>query len=267
MPRFSVRLRPSELPEELVTDPISRPRFLRGNGDAVLLVHGFTGSPHDMVYLGERLNSRGWTVSIPRLPGHGSAGVDLLNSGRRDWLRRVIDAYLDLKSEYSRVYVCGLSMGGALALMLASHFPVERLALAAPALEVTKRLLWLSPIVGPLMPRFAQEPDHKNEDKPELQHLTREYWSYQWNRPAAELYRLMRCARRRLKHVTSPTLTLVSERDDLVPMSVTDRIRRSIGASDLRFEVLSESNHVLTNHSERDRVADLIIEWFAGRSP
>ena len=265
MPRFSVRLRPATLPADLVTDPISIPRFLRGEREAVLLVHGFTGSPHDMVYLGERLNNRGWTVSIPRLPGHGTSGGDLLNSGRRDWLRRVIDAYLDLKSEYARVNVCGLSMGGVLALILASHFSVDRLALAAPALDVHNRLMWLSPIVGPLIPRLPKEPDQKNDNKPELQHLTREYWSFQWNRPAAELYRLMRYARRRLRHVATPTLTMVSERDELVPMSVTDRIRRSIGADETRFEVLRESNHVLTNHSERDRVADLVLEWFADR--
>lgn len=265
MPRFSLKLRPSSLPEDLETDPISTPRLLRGDRKAVLLVHGFTGSPHDMAYLGERLNERGCTVSIPRLPGHGTAGVDLLNAGRRDWLRRVIDSYLDLRSEYGSVCICGLSMGGSLSLILASYFPVERLALAAPALEVIRRPLWLSPILGPLVPRVPVQPDEKHDEKPELQHLTKEYWSYQWNRPAAELYRLLRYARRRLPHVRSPTLTMVSEKDELVPAAVADRIRKSIGAVETRFEVLTESGHVLTNDSERDRVADLVIEWFADR--
>ena len=38
----------------------------------VLLVHGFTGAPPSMRPWGEFLLSKGYTVRVPLLPGHGT---------------------------------------------------------------------------------------------------------------------------------------------------------------------------------------------------
>src|SRR6056297_781524 len=111
------------------------PGFYEGNnGKAVLAIHGFTGISDNLRYLSERLNREGFTVSLPRLPGHGTDSADFRTTGRGDWLRRSIDAYLDLRSEYETVYVIGSSMGGLLTLLLASMFRIPRIALAAPAI-------------------------------------------------------------------------------------------------------------------------------------
>ena len=263
-PRFSTQLSLQGVPVDTTTDPIALPRTIEGNGDrAALLIHGFTGSPHDMQFLGERLNARGWTVSIPRLPGHGTSGRDFMHTTRRDWLRRVIDAYADLRSSYAQVDVCGLSMGGVLAILLASRFPVRSLALAAPAVDVTSRLMWAAPWVGPFLPRIDKQPDPKNLADPTLSRLTKEYWSAQWNRPAAELYRLLKQARRSLSRVTAPTLTIVSKMDDTVPLRAATRIERDIGSETVQTTVLEESAHVVTNDSQREEVAELVADWFS----
>ena len=263
-PKFSTRLSLRGVPADTSTDPVALPRIMEGSGDrAALLIHGFTGSPHDMRFLGERLNDSGWTVSIPRLPGHGTSGRDFLNTTRRDWLRRAIDAYADLRSSFAHIDVCGLSMGGVIAIILASRFPVRRLALAAPAVDVTSRLMWAAPWIGPFVPRVDKEPDPEDLADPALSRLTREYWSAQWNRPAAELYRLMKQARRRLSEVKAPTLTIVSKLDDTVPLQAANRIERDIGADTVRTTVLEESAHVVTNDSQRDEVAALVRDWFS----
>lgn len=263
-PIFSTQLSLHRVPPETSTDPVALPRTLHGAGDrAALLIHGFTGSPHDMLFLGQRLNELGWTVSIPRLPGHGTSGRDFLYTTRLDWLRRVIDAYADLRSSFSGVDVCGLSMGGVLAVLLASHFPVRSLALAAPALDVTSKLMWTAPWIGPFVPRLGKEPNPRDLADPALSRLTREYWSWQWNRPAAELYRLMKQARRRLSKVTAPTHTIVSKLDAAVPLKAAARIERSIGSTTVRTTVLEKSSHVVTNDSQRDEVAQLVHEWFS----
>ncbi len=263
-PKFSTQLSLPGVPANTATDPVALPRFLEADGDrAALLIHGFTGSPHDMRFLGEHLNGLGWTVSIPRLPGHGTSGRDFMHTTRRDWLRRVIDAYADLRCSYSTVDVCGLSMGGVLAILLASHFPVRSLALAAPAVDVTSRLMWASPWIGPFIPRIEKQPDPKDLADPALSRMTREYWSAQWNRPAAELYRLMKYARRRLPKVTAPTLAIVSRMDDTVPLEAATRIERTIGAKTVQTTVLEESSHVVTNDSQREEVAELVHGWFS----
>lgn len=76
---------------------------LEGNDDAVLLIHGFTGSPFELKELAHRLNEGGYTVDVPRLPGHGTVIEDMLETRYQDWLRRVVDTYIDLKSRYRKV--------------------------------------------------------------------------------------------------------------------------------------------------------------------
>ena len=49
--------------------------FLPGtNGGAVLLIHGYTGTPAEMRPLGDYLQQLGYTVLGVRLAGHGGAG-------------------------------------------------------------------------------------------------------------------------------------------------------------------------------------------------
>src|SRR5690606_34792468 len=50
---------------------------------AVLLCHGFTGSPQSLRPWAEHLAGRGLTVSLPLLPGHGTRWEDLRVTGGR----------------------------------------------------------------------------------------------------------------------------------------------------------------------------------------
>ena len=61
----------------MVLDPTAEPFYadaapapLDGQRVAVLLVHGFTGSPASIVPWGKALAERGLGVAVPRLPGH-----------------------------------------------------------------------------------------------------------------------------------------------------------------------------------------------------
>ncbi|MGL4368679.1 MAG: alpha/beta hydrolase, partial [Spirochaetota bacterium] len=53
---------------------------------AVLCIHGFVGNPCEMRYFASRLESAGFCVNVPRLPGHGTSLEDMLSTGRHDWL-------------------------------------------------------------------------------------------------------------------------------------------------------------------------------------
>ncbi len=105
---------------------------------AALLIHGFTGTPYEMRYLGERLAASGVTAIAPRLPGHGTTVADLARTTWRDWtcaVERELDAS---RARYARVALVGQSLGALLALELASRRRdvVAVCALAAP--------LWLT---------------------------------------------------------------------------------------------------------------------------
>jgi len=245
---------------------ISRPELLvpeaaKAKGQAVLLLHGYTGSPHDMRYLGGRLREAGYLVSIPRLPGHGTDRQDFDQTGAADWLRRSLDAWLELGTYGLERNLAGLSMGGILAVILAAGVAPRRLALAAPALMVSSATLPWTPLLKYLIREKPRaEIDHYAD--PDMEHLSREYWSVDIIAGAAELYRLQRLGRRLLPKVRAPTLTIVSEKDATVPLAVADLIARRIAATEKETLVLKESPHVVVNDCEKEKVAQAILDWF-----
>ena len=100
------------------------PIFRKGtNQTAVLLVHGFTGTPDCLRYLANYLNSLSFTVSAPLLPGHGSTREKLAQTDWKSWYKTVEHTYKDLQKNYAKIYVVGLSLGGLLCLKLAQDHP------------------------------------------------------------------------------------------------------------------------------------------------
>ena len=78
----------------------------------VLLVHGFTGAPPSMRPWGEFLHSKGYTVRVPLLPGHGTKPEDLNKVKWQEWPAKVQSELDELFKSCDQVFVAGLSMGG-----------------------------------------------------------------------------------------------------------------------------------------------------------
>jgi carboxylesterase len=218
-----------------------------------------------MRYLAERLHSHGLTVSVPRLPGHGTNGKDFHRTTWRDWLSKAVDEYIELSTDFAEVMVGGLSMGGVISVILASHFPVSRVALFAPALYTTNRLVPFTPLLRLFVPPRKVTHPEEYED-PGQQYLADEYWNWQWPDETASLYHLIRMARRRLTRVTAPILTVASKKDETVPLKVTDLIDKRVSAQHKMTVLLEESGHVVTTGVEKNIVADALEEWFLKRS-
>ena len=98
----------------------AEPFLLRGNKIGVLLIHGFTGSPAELLPLGIFLNHEGFTVLAVRLAGHGTSERDLLRTNCGDWFNSVLDGYAMLKNFCDKIFVIGHSMGALLSLKLAT---------------------------------------------------------------------------------------------------------------------------------------------------
>lgn len=255
-----------EIPKDTMIRPPAVSRLMPGGDCAVLILHGYTGNTGELAYLGERINQAGYTVFIPRLPGHGTNGADFAQTTETDWLRATVDSYLELQRTHERVAVCGLSMGGLLALLLAARFDPAAAVALAPALRVNNRLFSFTPLVRLFIRKLSKPYTPRDEDDPDLLILQREYWSYHWIPQIAGVYRLAQEARRALPRIKAPTLTILSEADQTVPLSVGSLIESRIGAEIHHNVVLTESGHVLSNDLERDTVADLTIEWLQRHS-
>jgi carboxylesterase len=249
-----------KLPHQIYTPPLARPLFLSGGETAVILFHGWTGYPGELHYLGYRLHDAGFTVSIPRLPGHGTCGEDLLQTSRHDWLRHSVDHFLDLKNSFAEVYLVGFSMGGLIATILAAQFRVNKLVLIAPAFEAATRFLCLTPLVQIFLPRIKLRYEEESDD-PDLHYIAREYRSWSWIKPAAELYRLQKTANRYLKFVYSSLFTIASRGDRTVPVRVAELVEAQAPSRDKAQLILSNSGHKMVDGEEKELISEEIEKW------
>ena len=134
---------------------VCKPFYHKGNENGILLVHGFTGTCAHMRKLADALAERGYTVRTINLPGHASTEADMAKTNWQKWLHAVKEACLEMMQETECFTVCGLSMGGVLALLAAQQMKVDAcIPISAPT-AVKNRLLPLSALMAPLMPRIA----------------------------------------------------------------------------------------------------------------
>lgn len=229
---------------------------------AILLIHGYSGIPHSLSWLGKQLNEAGYTVYIPRLPGHGTNAKDFTSSTWKDWVRRVCDAYIDISAIHEHVFVAGHSMGGLLASILAARFNPEKLILFAPAFEITAKRVWLTPFVK----FFVKKMSNTNKPfytSPEYLKAQSDYIGVTYIDKIADFYKLKKLAHKNLEYVKAETLIVLSHKDQTVPLEVQDILNSKL-KSPKEYLLLQESSHTVTDDIEREQVAKKVIAFLKG---
>jgi carboxylesterase len=240
------------------------PFFLEGGPNGVLLIHAFTGSPPEMRLIGDYLYARGYTVSGPLLPGHGTVVEDLNRCTWRDLAGHVEGSYQDLQAHCDRVFVGGLSLGTLLSLYLAAQHPgIPAVALYAPAAKVDNRLIYLSPVLKYVLPVLRKEEESDLGD-PAAAAL---FWSYEAYpvRAAHEALKLIYRVRRLLPRVTCPALIVHAARDKQIGDEGARYVYDRIGSRDKELLVLANSGHALTVDQEWETVAQRTHGFFEQR--
>lgn len=222
--------------------PSLEPFHHEGGPVGVLLCHGFTGSPAAVRPWAEALAAEGHTVSVPLLPGHGTVWQELNVVSWLDWYDCVDAEYVALRSRCERVFVCGLSMGGALALRLAAHHAdVAGVVLVNPSLGARNPFVGFAGVLRYLMPTYASiGHDIARPGVDEGAYDTT---------PVQGVYNLQRLwadVKSTLDLVTCPLLVFRSAVDHVVPASSTETILRQVSSMDTREVVLERSYHVAT---------------------
>src|SRR5215831_3226916 len=134
--------------------PGAEPFFHSGASTAALLCHGFTGNPSSLRPWAEYLAAAGLTVSLPRLPGHGTTWQEMGRTRWEDWYAEVDRAFDELRAATDEIFVMGLSMGGCLALRLAElrGQAISGLVLVNPSVTAETKLFLLAPILKLVVP-------------------------------------------------------------------------------------------------------------------
>jgi carboxylesterase len=223
--------------------PGAEPYRHAGGPTGVLLCHGFTGSPQSVRPWGEYLAGRGLTVSVPLLPGHGTRWQDMQLTGWPDWYAEVDREFRALSRECARVFVCGLSMGGALALRLAAqHGPaVDGIVLVNPSVKADSAQLKAVPVLRHFVPSVKGiASDIAKDGSQEIGYdRTPLHAVY-------SLTRLWRVVQAQLPRVDQPLLVYSSRADHVVHPSNTELVLARVASADVTHRVLERSHHVAT---------------------
>lgn len=231
--------------------PGAEPYRHEGGGVGVLLCHGFTGSPRSMRPWAGYLAERGLTVSVPLLPGHGTRWQDLRITGWQDWYAEADRELRVLRGRCSAVFVCGLSMGGALALRLAARHgdAVSGVVVVNPANRVHGAAAHALPLVRHLVPSTGGlVNDIAKEGMDELGYHRVPLHA------AHSLRRFLRLVDAELPGVTQPLLLLRSPRDHVVPPADSARVLGRVSSADVTEILLEQSYHVATLDHDAERI-------------
>jgi carboxylesterase len=237
--------------------PTAEPFFFPVSTEVgVLLVHGFTGAPKEMRWMGEYLHQEGFTTLGIRLSGHATCPEDMLRSSYTDWLASVEDGFHLLSGAVKNVYVMGLSMGGVLTLTTAAYLPVKGLvAMSTPySLPPDPRLRhieWISKAI-PFMPKGDEEPGSSWFDK----EAWKDHVSYPQNplHAIGELNKLLSLMRAALPQIQKPALLIHSRDDNYVVKDSLQQIYDHLGTPDKHMLWIEGSGHVITRDAQRQTV-------------
>ena len=234
------------------------------NGKGLLLLHGSGDSPQSLRYLGERLNTSGFTVHVPLLPGHGRSPRAFAVASAHDYLeaaRRELDELRDL---HEWVGIVGLSMGGALAAAVARGAPdVRVLILLAPYLippsdvRWAHRIAWLWRWEIPYLRGCGEESIHDAEARA----LSRAYGSFSAGAVEA-LMATAEAGRRALSELTLPTLVVNSAQDNRIPRALAEDALKELRAPTEQHWVTG-CGHVITMDYCKSDVAALVLSFLA----
>ena len=234
---------------------------LKAQNTGVLLIHGFTGLPAEMRLLGEHLNRAGFSVLCMRLAGHGVDEENLMRTTQNDWFNSVLDGFEILRGTCEKIFVVGHSMGGLLALKLATACPVEKIVtLAAPIfIDDGLGLRNLPPrefcgnacVVQPRK-KFDNVPAGVNNVYKRTPLIS-----------VHELVDLINDVKNFLPTVTAPILVMHGEEDHTAQPRSARFIMDNIGSKSKTFVTIPNSGHLLPMNEQRELVFDLVTDFLS----
>ena len=248
--------------------------------DAVLLIHGLSGSPLEMQFVGRSLYKAGFSVRVPRFSKHGIGTGKNFSEKWQDWLEEVVEHFDEMKSKYRTVSVCGLCIGAVLALKLASERKGEVASLALfsttlyfdgwniPWYRFLLSIGYHTPFRYLYTYKESEPYGIKNEQLRAW--ISREmgekstFASLTASIPMTRLHeaeKLIREAKRVLPEIDCPALLIHSLEDDTSTTRSADYVEHHLASKKVRKVFLDDSYHNITMDNQTEIVANETLRF------
>lgn len=239
-----------------------------GNSRGILLLHGFGDTPQTLRLLATELHAAGYDVRAPLLPGHGRRVESFAASRNEDWLVFSRSELETMRRSHDNVALVGLSMGGALAgILAAEHADTPALVMLAPymdmpfAQKIAAATYWLW---GADKLRQSNSPGSIRDPVERAKNVG--YGAYT-ARLLHELSRIAATARQALPRIVSPTLVIQSRTDPRIKPEVAERALASLGSKEKRLVWIEGAGHIITVDYGREQVFREVREWMDTHVP
>lgn len=263
--------------------------LLKGGPRAVLLIHGITGTPSEMRYLGKSLNKEGFTVYCNTLPKHCGTLGELKKVTWQEIAEACAGDFKELKKEYQQVFVAGLSMGALMSIHLAYQFPDEVAGIVAlaptifydgwalPKRKVLMNVVWHVPFLRNRIDiredwpyglkdeelRESIERFYKDADASKFSNKVLLFGSPFF--PMSCLYQhhlFTKLVKKEVPSVKAPILIIHAREDDMTSLRNAKYILENISSPDKSLVILEDSYHMITIDKDKDKVCREVAGFF-----
>ena len=228
--------------------------YWEGGAVGILLSHGFTATSAEVRPLAHDLHERGYTVAGPLLSGHGTSIEEMNRCHWQDWVGDMEQTYQKLTQRCEKIVVGGESMGGLLALYLASEHPEAAAVLAyAPAVHsTTKTMQLVASIMAPFVSYRTWPPGPKT--------VVDERWKGYPAQPvkaALQLFHLQDEVIRRLASIHQPVLVVQGRLDRSIFPDCPDIVMSKVSSEVKEVYWMEKSEHCVLLDQEWEKVAEI----------
>lgn len=230
------------------------PQTMAPTGVSIVYLHGFSADRHEIEPVVSQLaDSMEANVYFARLKGHGRDGAAMAEASVEDWLEDAVEALAIGERIGQRVLLMGTSTGGTLATWLASRPEstdrIHAMVLISPNFQPADRAsrIFLFPWGG-VVARAVAGGERCFSPISEAQ---RRHWTTCY--PTSALSPMMALVERvrtgDLSTVATPTLVLLSGRDQVVDGDETRRVMERMTGTDVTVHLIPDTGdpagHVL----------------------
>jgi len=181
-----------------------------------------------MRLLGNFLNEKGYSITAPLLPGHGTKPEDMMKCTWQDWYKELESAVTYLtKQNCTKIYLIGLSMGSLIALYgAAQKLPISGVVAMAPPIHLGPKIIYAAPII-----KYFKKSVKKEDIAESIDGIQRVAYSEHIIHGVHELLKLRKEVKRSLADIKKPALIVHSKDDRLCLPSSAQYVHDRLGSS------------------------------------
>ena len=227
------------------------------NEVGVLVIHGITSTTSSMEYLAKQFADAGYNVELPGLIGHGTKWQDMNSVKYTDWIEDLEKALKKLQERCSKIFLCGLSLGGGLALFMAGKHPeLNGVILINHAAKFTHPKFWFVPILRKIIQSTpAVASDIKDPNSKEIA------YDRTPTNGVYEMLKMLKEMRKMLPDIKQPVIIFKSLEDHVVPKTSVTYTMKNIGSKNKELIWLKNSYHVAPLDYDKELIAENSIDF------